>query len=176
VATRGARAAGNCAGLGFFLGSPVRRSPTPLEVSRLEIVAKARYFPRTQEFAMKAARRTLIAVTRKPGGRLFGRGPLAFALALAVAVALFHDLPALAGGGDLAPIPVAIASSTSTPIQAPDTQAPGHGCHCLCHITDRSAVSPVVTPVVFNDSLNPPRNGGPICSWTGLPPFRPPRV
>ena len=102
---------------------------------------------------MKATLRTVIAIVSRPGSRRFWRGPLAVALALAIAVALFHDFPALAGGGDLAPTPVAIASSTSTPIQAPDTQAPGHGCHCLCHITDQSAVSPVVTPVVFNNSV-----------------------
>jgi len=83
---------------------------------------------------MKATLRTVIAIVSRPGSRRFWRGPLAVALALAIAVALFHDFPALAGGGDLAPTPVAIASSTSTPIQAPDTQAPGHGCHCLCHI------------------------------------------
>jgi len=36
---------------------------------------------------------------------------MAFALALAIAVSLFHDLPALAGGGGSDPIPVAVASS-----------------------------------------------------------------
>ena len=129
-----------------------------------------------QEFAMKATRRAVTATVRKAGGRHFWRWPLAFALTLALVVSLFHDLPALAGGGGAGPIPVAIASSNSTPIQAPDAQAPGHGCHCLCHITDQCAVSPVVTPVVFNNSLNPPRDGEPIRSWAGLPPFRPPRV
>jgi hypothetical protein len=125
---------------------------------------------------MKATRRAVTATVRKAGGRHFWRWPLAFALAVAMVVSLFHDLPALAGGGGSGPIPVAIASSTSTPIQAPDAQAPGLGCHCLCHMMDRSAVSPVVTPLVFNESLDPPGNGAAIRSWAGLPPFRPPRV
>jgi len=125
---------------------------------------------------MKATRRSRSAMTCKAGGRPFWRWPLAFALALAVAVSLFHDLPAFAGSGGPDPMPTVVASSTSTPIQAPDAQAPGHGCHCLCHMTGQSVASPVATPVVFNDSLDPPRNGAPTRSWAGLPPFRPPRV
>jgi hypothetical protein len=124
---------------------------------------------------MKATRRPIIAIA-EAGRHRFWRWPLAFALALAVAVSLFHDLPALAGGGGSDPILVAAASSTSTPVQAPDSQAPGDGCHCLCHITAQSTVSPLVTPIVFSDSLSPPRNAAPIRSWAGLPPFRPPRV
>src|SRR5262245_10042049 len=126
--------------------------------------------------AMKAARRTMTAMMCKAGRHRCWCWPLAFALAAALVVSLFHDLPALAGGGDLAPIPGAVASSTATPFQAPDAQAPGHSCHCLCHITDRCGVTPVVTPIVFTNSLNPPPDGEPICSWAGLPPFRPPRV
>jgi len=125
---------------------------------------------------MKATRRTIIAIVCKAAGRRVWRWPLAVALALAVAVSLFHDLPALAGGDSSGPMPVAVASSTSTPVQAPDAQAPGHGCHCLCHMTGQSTVSPVVTPVVFSDSVCSPRNGAPTRSWAGLPPFRPPRV
>jgi hypothetical protein len=122
---------------------------------------------------MKATRRTIIASMCKPGGRRFWRWPLAFALVLAMVVSLFHDLPALAGG-DLGQ--VAVVAHMSTPIQTPDAQAPDLGCHCLCHMVDRSAVSPVVSPVVFNESLDPPGNGEAIRSWAGLPPFRPPRV
>src|SRR6478735_12590744 len=118
---------------------------------------------------MKATRRALTATVRKAGGRYFWRWPLAFALALAISVSLFHDLPALTGGDGSASIPVAIASSTSTPVQAPDPQAPGHGCHCLCHVTDQCAVSSVVTPVIFKDSISPPLNGAPTRSWAGLP-------
>jgi hypothetical protein len=125
---------------------------------------------------MKASGSTPVAILCRAGGRRFWRWPLAFALALAVAVSLFHDLPALAGWADSSPIPVAVATSATTPMQSPDTQAPGHGCHCLCHITAQSAVSLVVTPIVFTDSLCPPRNGAPTRSWAGLPPFRPPRV
>jgi hypothetical protein len=124
---------------------------------------------------MKDTRRAIIAIMCKAGGRRFWRWPLAFALALAIAVSLFHDFPAFAGGGS-DPIPVAIASSTSTPVQAPDSQTPGHGCHCLCHVTAQSTVSPLVTPVVFNETLSPPRNAAPTRAWAGLPPFRPPRV
>jgi hypothetical protein len=124
---------------------------------------------------MKATHRPIIAIA-EAGRHRFWRWPLAFALALAVAVSLFHDLPALAGGGGSDPILVAAASSTSTPVQAPDSQAPGHGCHCLCHITAQSTVSPLVTPVVFNETLSPPRNAAPTRAWAGLPPFRPPRV
>jgi hypothetical protein len=126
---------------------------------------------------MKANHRALTATVRNAGDHHFRRWPFAFALAVAMVVALFHDLPALAGAGGSGPIPVvAIASSASAPIQAPDGQTPGHGCHCLCHITGQSALSPVVISVVFNDSLDPPCNGAPTRSWAGLPPFRPPRV
>src|SRR4029453_8981080 len=125
---------------------------------------------------MKATRRPLIAILCKAGRHRFWRWPFFFVLALAVAVSLFHDLPALAGGGDSGPIPVAVVYSTSTPPHAPDSQAPGDGFHCLCHITAQSTVSPLVTPIVFSDSLSPPRNAVPIRSWAGLPPFRPPRV
>ena len=48
---------------------------------------------------MKAARRTTKATIGKAEGRLFWRWPLALSLALAVAISLFHDLPAFAGGG-----------------------------------------------------------------------------
>jgi hypothetical protein len=122
---------------------------------------------------MKATPRAVTATVRKAGGRHFWRWPLAYALAVAMVVSLFHDLPALAGG-DLGP--VAVVAHTSTPFEEPDAQAPGLGCHCLCHITAQSTVSPLVTPIVFSDSLSPPRNAVPIRSWAGLPPFRPPRV
>src|SRR5262245_56685710 len=125
---------------------------------------------------MKAARRTPVAILCKSGGRRFWRWPLAGALALTVVVSLFHDLPALADWVNSSLIPVTDSTSATTPVQAPDPQAPGHGCHCLCHMTGQSTVSPGVTPVVFNDSLCPPRNGAPTRSWAGLPPFRPPRV
>jgi len=104
----------------------------------------------------------------------FWRAPMAFALALAVAVSLFHDLPALAGTSG--PEPIVVASSAGAPIPAPDAQAPGHGCHCLCHMTAQAAAESVVTPVVFDDSLDPPRSSAPLRSRAGLPPFRPPRV
>jgi hypothetical protein len=124
---------------------------------------------------MKATHRPIIAIA-EAGRHRFWRWPLAFALALAVAVSLFHDLRALAGGGGSDPILVAAASSTSAPVQAPDPDAPGHSCHCLCHMMAQSTVSPVITPVIFNDRLSPPPNGAPTRSWAGLPPFRPPRV
>jgi hypothetical protein len=76
---------------------------------------------------MKATRRPLIAILCKAGRHRFWRWPLAFALALAVAVSLFHDLPALAGGGGSDPILVTVASSTNAPVQASDSQAPGDG-------------------------------------------------
>ena len=145
-------------------------------IACLENVPKARYFPRTQGFAMKAARRTTKAIIGKAEGRRFWRWPLAFGLALAVAISLFHDLPAFAGRGDPSPAPLAVASSTSAPVQAPDSQAPGHGCHCLCHMTAQAIASPVVTPVVFNEPLYLPPQGVPMRSCAGLPPFRPPRV
>src|SRR5262245_17814201 len=110
---------------------------------------------------MTAARSIPVAIPCGAGGRRFWRWPLAFALILAVAVSLFHDLPALAGWADSSPIPVAVATSATTPVQAPDAQAPGHGCHCLCHITAQPAVSPLVTPVVFACSLCTSRNGAP---------------
>jgi hypothetical protein len=125
---------------------------------------------------MKPTRCPIIAIVCKAGGHRFWRWPLAFALALALVVSLFHDLPALACGGGSGPIPVVVVSASNMPVQAPDSQAPGHGCHCLCQITVQSTVSPVVTPLVFKDSLYPPRNGAPTRSWAGLPPFRPPRV
>jgi hypothetical protein len=142
----------------------------------LENVAKGRYLDWTQGFAMKAARYMTKAITGKATGRLFWRWPLAFGLALAVAISLFHDLPAFAGTGDASSTPLAVASSTSAPVQAPESQSPGHGCHCLCHITAQAIASPVVTPVVFDEPLYLPPQGVPTRSRAGLPPFRPPRV
>jgi hypothetical protein len=175
VAADGARAAGGL----FDMPShwPVSLGVRIPEVSRLENVAKAGYFASDRELTMKANHRALTSTVRYSGDHHFRCWPFAFALAVAMVVALFHDLPALAGAGGSGPIPVvAIASSASAPIQAPDGQTPGHGCHCLCHITGQSAFSPVVISVVFNGSLDPPCNGAPTRSWAGLPPFRPPRV
>ena len=109
-------------------------------------------------------------------GRPFWRWPLAFCLALAVAISLFHDLPAFAGTGDPSPARATVVSSASTPLQGPESQAPGHGCHCLCHMTAQAIASAVVTPVVFNEPLYLPPQGVPTGSYAGLPPFRPPRV
>ena len=123
---------------------------------------------------MQAARRTTKAIMREAAGRQFGRWPLAFGLALAMIVSLFHDLPALAGtaGAD----PIAVASITIVPSEAPDSQAPGLGCHCLCHMAAQAWASPIATPIVFNESLYPPRDSTAPRSCAGLPPFRPPRV
>ena len=52
----------------------------------------------------------------------------------------------------------AAMSSTSTPDHPFDSQAPAVGCHCLCHVTSQAIASPIVTPVIFNDSLRPPRD------------------
>jgi hypothetical protein len=114
------------------------------------------------------------AIMSNAAVRAFWRVPMAVALALAVAISLFHDLPALAGTGGSDQL--VVVSSTSAPIPAPDSQAPGHGCHCLCHMTAQVAAGTVVTPVVFDDSLDPPRSSAPLGSRAGLPPFRPPRV
>lgn len=123
---------------------------------------------------MNAARRTTKMIMRNAGGRW--RGPLAFCLALAVAISLFHDLPALAGTAGSGPIPVAVVSSGSPLIQAPESQAPGLGCHCLCHMAAQATTSSVVTSVVFKNSLEAPPASTPPRSCAGLPPFRPPRV
>ena len=125
---------------------------------------------------MNAASRTTKATIGKAEGRQFWRWPLALSLALAVAISLFHDLPAFAGRGDFSPTSVTVAASISVPVQAPDSQAPGHGCHCLCHMTAQAIASPVVTPVVFNEPLYLPPQGVPMRSCAGLPPFRPPRA
>lgn len=125
---------------------------------------------------MNAARRTSKAIIGRSEGRPFWRWPLALTLALAVAISLFHDLPAFAGKEDFSPASATVATSMSVPIHAPDSQAPGHGCHCLCHMTAQAMASPVVTPVVFNEPLYLPPQGVPMRSCAGLPPFRPPRT
>jgi hypothetical protein len=128
-----------------------------------------------KRFAMEAGRRAIKSIMPKAAGRCFWRWPLVFGLALAMIVSLFHDLPALAGMGGSDPIPVAaVSSSAGTPVQTPDSQAPGIGCHCLCHMTTQSTVSPVVTPLVFNDSLYPPVRAhrlarGRVCPPSDLP-------
>jgi hypothetical protein len=143
--------------------------------ARLENVAEAGYSGSTQGFAMQAARRTTKALRREAAWRRLWRWPLAFGLALAVAVSLFHDLPALAGTGGADPTPVVFAASA--PVEAPgDSQAPAAGCHCLCHMASQAIGTPIVTPVVFNESLLPPRGSVPPRSCAGLPPFRPPRA
>ena len=109
-------------------------------------------------------------------GKGFWRWLQAFGLAVALIISLFHDLPAFAGWGDFSPTSVTVASSISVPAHAPDSQAPGHGCHCLCHMTAQTIASPVVTPVVFNEPLYLPPQGVPMRSCAGLPPFRPPRA
>jgi len=147
---------------------------TPRPIARLENVSKPSYFRWTQGSCNEAARRTTKATVGKAEGRRFWRWPLALGLALAVAISLFHDLPAFAGKSDSNPILVAVASSTSAPSQAPESQAPGHGCHCLCHMAAQAIVSQGVTPVVFNEPLYLPPQGVPMRSCAGLPPFRPP--
>jgi hypothetical protein len=140
----------------------------------LENVTEARYFGLTQGFAMQAARRTMKAMMREAAGRRFWRCPLAFVLALAVAASLFHDLPALAGTGGADP--VAVASSASAPVEAPDSQAPAVDCHCLCHMAAQAVAAPVAAPAVFEYSPYLLRTAAPPRSCDGLPPFRPPRV
>jgi hypothetical protein len=125
---------------------------------------------------MSAASRISEATIGKAEPRRFWRWPVALTLALAVAISLFHDLPALAGKGDFSPASPAVAASMSVPAHAPDSQAPAHGCHCLCHMSAQSMASPVVTPVVFNEPLYLPPQGVPTRSCAGLPPFRPPRA
>jgi hypothetical protein len=148
--------------------------PSPFHTSLpcLEKVPEPRYFPWTQGFGMKAAYRT----TNRDDGRCLWRWPMVLSLALAVAISLFHDLPAFAGRGDASPTPLAIASFTSAPVQSPDSQAPGRGCHCLCHMTAQAIASPGVSPVIFNEPLYLPPQDVPARSCAGLPPFRPPRV
>ena len=124
---------------------------------------------------MNAARRTK-AMIGMSEARQFWRWPLALSLALAVAISLFHDRPAFAGRGDFSSTSVTVVSLISVPTHAPDSQAPGHGCHCLCHMTAQAIASPVVTPVVFNEPLYLPPQGVPMRSCAGLPPFRPPRA
>jgi hypothetical protein len=68
-----------------------------------------------QGFAMKADHCGRQAIMRTTSGRLFWRWPLAFGLALALVISLFHDLPALAGTAGSDPIPAAVMSSTSNP-------------------------------------------------------------
>jgi hypothetical protein len=151
-----------------------QHAKSPWLIACLEIVAKARYLVWTQGFPMKSARHTPNGGNAV--GRLFWRWPLALSLALAVAISLFHDLSAFAGGGDPSPAWVTVVSSASNPAQAPDSQAPGHGCHCLCHMTAQAVASPAVSPVVFNEPLYLPPQDVPARSCAGLPPFRPPRV
>ena len=151
-----------------------QHAKSPWPIACLENVAKARYFSWAQGFAMKSARHTTNGIIGKAVGRLFWRGPLALSLALAVAISLFHDLPAFAGGGDPSPAWVTVVSSASTPAQAPESRALGHECHCLCHMTAQAIASPAVTLVVFNEPLYLPPQGVPMRSCAGLPPFRPP--
>lgn len=125
---------------------------------------------------MKADHRGMQAIRRTASRRLFWRWPLAFGLALALVISLFHDLPALAGTAGCDAMPSAAMSSTSTPDHPFDSQAPAVGCHCLCHVTSQAIASPIVTPVIFNDSLRPPRDSTALRSCAGLPPFRPPRA
>lgn len=123
---------------------------------------------------MKAARHTAQAIVRQ--ALRLRRWPLALGLAVTMVVSLFHDLPALAGRAESGAVPVAVALSTSAPVQAPDSQAPAAGCHCLCHMAGQSLPDPVVTPVAFGDSLGLPPASTPPPSCAGLPPFRPPRA
>jgi hypothetical protein len=125
---------------------------------------------------MKADQRSMQAIMRTAPNRGFWRWPLAFGLALALVISLFHDLPALAGTAGSDPMPAAVMSSTSTPAHPSDSQAPAVGCHCLCHLASQAIAPPVVTPVIFNDSLRPPRDSAAPPSCAGLPPFRPPRA
>ena len=117
---------------------------------------------------MNAASRTTRATIGQAEGRQFWRWPLALSLALAVAISLFHDLPAFAGRSDSSPASVTVVSSI--PVHAPDSQAPGHGCHCLCHMTAQAVASPAVSPVVFNEPLYLPPQDVPARSCAGLPP------
>jgi hypothetical protein len=116
---------------------------------------------------MNAASRTTRATIGQAEGRQFWRWPLALSLALAVAISLFHDLPAFAGRSESSPVSVTVVSSI--PVQAPDSQAPGHGCHCLCHMTAQAVASPAVSPVVFNEPLSLPPQDVPARSRAGLP-------
>jgi hypothetical protein len=129
-----------------------------------------------QGFAMKAGHRGMQAIMRTASGRRFWRCPLAFGLALALVISLFHDLPALAGTAGSDPMPAAAMSSTSTPTHPSDSQAPAVGCHCLCHLASQAIASPIVTPVIFGDSLRPPLDSTAPPACAGLPPFRPPRA
>ena len=142
--------------------------------ARLENVPMGRYSPLDARYAMNAATRTTRATIGKAEGRQFWRWPLALSLALAVVISLFHDLPAFAGRSECSPASVTVVSSI--PVHAPDSQAPGHGCHCLCHMTAQAVASPAVSPVVFNEPLYLPPQDVPARSCAGLPPFRPPRV
>ena len=142
--------------------------------ARLENVPMGRYSPLDARYAMNAATRTTKATIGKAEGRQFWRWPLALSLAQAVAISLFHDLPAFAGRSDSSPASVTVVSSI--PVHAPDSQAPGHGCHCLCHMTAQAVASPAVSPVIFNEPLSLPPQDVPARSCAGLPPFRPPRV
>ena len=142
--------------------------------ARLENVPMGRYSPLDARYAMNAASRTTKATVGKAQGRCFWRWPLALSLALAVAISLFHDFPAFAGRSESSPASVTVVSSI--PVHAPDSQAPGHGCHCLCHMTAQAVASPAVSPVIFNEPLSLPPQDVPARSCAGLPPFRPPRV
>ena len=125
---------------------------------------------------MKAARHLILSTMRKASDRRLWRGPLAFGLMLALVVSLFHDLPALAGTAGSDPIPAAVTSFTSSPAQPSDSHTPAIGCHCLCHLASQAIAPPVVTPIIFNDSLRPLRDSTAPRSSAGLPPFPLPRV
>ena len=115
------------------------------------------------------------SISRRVGGR-FWRWPLAFGLALAVMISLFHDLPALAGTAGPDAVPVAAMSSMTTPAQPSDSHALAVGCHCLCHTASQALASPLALPVIFRDSLRPLPDSSVPRSCAGLPPFRPPRA
>ena len=125
---------------------------------------------------MKAARHLMKSTMRRASGRCFWRWPLAFGLMVALVVSLFHDLPALAGTASSDRIAVATMSSPSMPAQPSDSHALAVGCHCLCHLASQAVASPIVTPVIVNDSLRPLRDSTGPRSCAGLPPFRPPRA